>query len=321
MLSSRCGISVGILLVLVHGRTVEKCRHDGCENKKKENHTAAGLIEVPNNIYDKSNVCGFYLENNKISSITTFRRYSSLEYISFKNNSLSSIPENAFCGTKLIYLSLESNTLVSVPVFNCDKILPLEILRLSHNSITSLESGSFENLHKLKCINLENNVISSIDPYIFINMKHLVHLNIAHNQITAIDDGTFCCTSLCSLNLASNNLTDLPNLSCIGGTLKKMKLDNNLITMLNSTSFWKLVELEILSLENNMIHYIEPTTFSQISLNKVYISRNQLSCIQLVSNNTSVYSVLNLFMYSETADVMQKFWQILDRSPTGQHLI
>ncbi len=382
MLVIRHGINVGIILALLFNKTVGICSHGVCARQTIENQTGAGLREVPGTIDSiTGNICGLNLESNHLSSLSdkAFQNYSSLKYISLKNNHLFYISEAAFCGTELTYLNLESNNLHDIPWFHCNAEVhvPLKILHLGHNNIGAMDS--FRDLPELKCIHIENNNINSIDPDIFYDMGSIVDLNfahnhltdidpqtfcgtslrwlnlafnnfpkipnlscvagklenlnlghnfikvihatslngltnltrlrlennyiscldsdsfstteglgylsIAHNRLTAIDNSTFCGTRLVSINLASNNLTDVPNLSCIGGTLQNLKLNNNLIQRLDRSSFVKLFKLETLSLEKNTIHYIDPDTFSEIDVSQVYIADNKLLCMKLVSGN------------------------------------
>ncbi len=227
-----------------------------------------------------------YLEDNNINSIDPdiFYDMGSIVDLNFAHNHLTDIDPQTFCGTSLRWLNLASNRLSEIPNLSC-VAGKLENLNLAHNFIKVIHATSLNGLSNLTRLRLENNDICCIDSDTFRATESLSYLNIAHNRLNAIDNSIFCGTRLVSINLASNHLTDVPNLSCIGKTLRNLKLNDNLIQRLDRSSFMKLFELKILSLEKNTIHYIDPATFSDIDVCQVYIADNQLFCMKLVSSN------------------------------------
>ncbi len=288
MLPILCRISIWTILSLVF---CWECFEATCPQQTgdvKLNLANRSLAEIEHESDTrKPKITMFNLSHNQLPCIENgaFKDYSCLKRLSLQFNQLTTIGETAFCGTKLKRLNLAHNHLSIVPNLNCnDNELQIKILILSHNAIRELEFTSFNGLKQLEELWLENISIHSINPDAFGETALLTHLFVAHNKLTGIDSGTFCGTRLASLNLASNNLTYVPDLSCIGGTLLNLTLDGNLIQKLSRASFVELGKLNILSLENNTIHHIEPDTFSQNSVSKVYIAHNQLVCIQLVSN-------------------------------------
>jgi Leucine-rich repeat (LRR) protein len=112
----------------------------------------------------------------------TFTNASSLEFVSFYNNKLASIPENTFNDlTQLKILSLSNNYLKSLPANLLAQLKKLEEFYMRNSMTNVIKKGFFRNNLELKIIWLNNNNLLAIDSDDFFKMKSLNHISLKAN--------------------------------------------------------------------------------------------------------------------------------------------
>ncbi len=140
----------------------------------------------------------FYLDYNRLESISQLNFPLNLKILSLKNNRLNQIDLSLF--TRLDYLEklfLSSNKLTKLSLKIRNFFSSLEILELDRNHLSFLQSL---NAPKLKQLNLDGNYLGrKIDKKIFSNLLSLERLHLRDNQIEFIDNHAFQNTRLQSL--------------------------------------------------------------------------------------------------------------------------
>lgn len=111
----------------------------------------------------------------------------------------------------------------------------IKTLNLSHNSIDSLAEGSFPNstFSTTKFLDLSFNKLSHLQTKIFQNLTSVADLNLAGNRLTVLYDGIF-----------DHN------------PLERLRLSDNLLTMLETNTLRNALNLESLDLSQNKLKFL-----------------------------------------------------------------
>jgi Leucine-rich repeat (LRR) protein len=122
---------------------------------------------------------------------------TSLEQLWLARNQLQTLPENLSQATRLTYLNLDHNRLVSLPSLHR---LPLKWLRLNHNQLQTLPPlpPSIERLY------LAHNQLTQAPP----KTNQLKEVELSYNPITSLSDDFGA--GLVRLDVAYTRLTTLP---------------------------------------------------------------------------------------------------------------
>ncbi len=230
-----------------------------------------------------SDTSKFILEGNQFTSVASseFSGYPSLNYLTLEQNLLTSIDNNAFCGTVIQKLYLSYNPLTVFPNLDCLQN-SLEFIYISQTDITSLDPGCMSALYKLKFFKSRNSLIVTIAP------------------------DAFCGTVLFKLDLLGNYMTTSPDLSCVGSTLTYLNLYGNDLTSVSPDSIDDLVILDFFNvganeltdvtflaalsptvtqvrMKLNQISHVNGLLDHLINADTVLLNGNDLTCIQIVS--------------------------------------
>ncbi|ELU04372.1 hypothetical protein CAPTEDRAFT_208095, partial [Capitella teleta] len=100
-------------------------------------------------------------------------------------------------------------------------------------------------------MNLEMKQITAVPANAFSQCLHLVELIMNNNLITYVDEDAFTGTRISIINMNSNQLTAVPDLSVIKETLINLYMKHNKITDINNVML--LTNLEILLIGENSI--------------------------------------------------------------------
>lgn len=171
--------------------------------------------------------------------------------------------------SKLKYLNLKGNKLLSIPYSTFTLAPALEILDLSGNGITEIEGMAFSGLNNLKQLNLSMNRLSMLDAFTFSGLPNLEVLDLSQNKIKLIGDGTFSLPNLRYLNMNTNAIKLLPlNLFGVSSVqsppLQVVDFGDNKLTMIGS-SLYNLQQLKLLNLTNNKAADINLVALAQLS--------------------------------------------------------
>ena len=201
---------------------------------------------------------------------------------------LAYIEDGVFDGLHHITaLNLASNPLLtsrslqaaftSLPATRLDHVV------LSNVSLTQLD-GLFEDskFRALRHLDLSRNAMTSLPASALQNLFSLEYLDISDNQLSSIQklDGL---NRLKTLNAQRNYLRDTHFLSDSVQTLRELYLAKNHITLLDSTAFENLWDLEVLDLSNNAIQRVNVRVGFE-NLKILNLSENRLENATFVSN-------------------------------------
>ena len=108
-----------------------------------------------------------------------FAGLTGLQDISLDDNSLTTLPEDVFAGRSgLRTLSLEHNSLASLPEDVFDGLTGLTTIHLNNNSLASLPEDVFDGLTGLTTIHLNNNSLASLPEDVFDGLTGLTTIHL-----------------------------------------------------------------------------------------------------------------------------------------------
>lgn len=198
--------------------------------------------------------------------------FHSLSEVDFRDNSLTTIPDNAFSSfnESLRYLVLDNTNLTHVPA---------ALSSLSALSELHLSGNSFVDVNELETVlppNLGILIIKSIGLTRILNFTKIAQLqeiNLDNNNISDSNAGSFP-PSVVKLNLAGNSLPAVPAVVANMSRISELDLSNNQILEIQPHSFPP--QLISLQLESNQIKEIHVNSFPT-SLTKLYLSNNRIT--------------------------------------------
>ncbi|XP_046408471.1 insulin-like growth factor-binding protein complex acid labile subunit [Ischnura elegans] len=179
------------------------------------------------------------------------------------NNSLSSLPDEAFYGmVKLKVLKISSNKISHFPenIFSRNK--NLYHLLASNNLFTHIPARLLKNNTRLRTLDLSHNLIETLHEDFFSNSIKLCHIDISDNRIHHLPDKIFkpfksqkpeCLEFV--LDMSRNRLKDVPELSI--PELTHLDLSGNHLTLFKTEILLQPSRLQELNLSHNLLHTIE----------------------------------------------------------------
>ena len=288
--TSRC---VRLALVFAIASDVFLCNsiaEGACSGTLTAKENRKGHTDIP--VVDLC-ITKFQLQENYIASLDAFefQDYTELLTVDVRGNLLTSdrIHPDAFCGAPITTIIMMNNNLTRIPDVTCLKD-QIESLRLGDQKVPlkRLEYGDINTCSKLTELRLNMNAMEYVHP------------------------NAFCGTKLETINFSENLITEVPNISCIGGTLKTFLLNNNRICSLEANTFCNLTLLNKIDLSKNCLVDIAPVAelatspvkilwiarnqiqdvgdlFDRFAaLSELRLNENELSCFMTVSGNTTV---------------------------------
>ena len=226
------------------------------------------------------------------------------DVLSFSGNGLTSFDFQIYL-EKLTKLDLEGNLLKSVPSDLAKKFPSLKVLLLNDNLIEAVSSDEFLDLKNVVKLNLARNRLSTIGDETFIHMPNLRQLLLTDNQISSLSSDCFKgMKSLVKLSLDKNKISVLPSGIFVNfrnsGTMN-IYLTSNLLTEIPNGLFAKLTNYEMLefsynhitkigdeafknvtativSLHNNLISNLNPSSLVKSSIKLMYLNENPIVC-------------------------------------------
>eukprot|EP00922_Rhytidocystis_sp_ex-Travisia-forbesii_P071807 GHVS01107158.1.p1 GENE.GHVS01107158.1~~GHVS01107158.1.p1 ORF type:complete len:598 (+),score=72.00 GHVS01107158.1:170-1795(+) len=192
------------------------------------------IATLPGNLLDAPSLVDLDLSKNELSNLTAFEKLSpslsppllaSLHCLGLAHNRLSSLPDALCRLSSLRHLDVSNNQLTALPL-SFVFLAHLTYLNLSDNFLTelprSLGGGGLESLRASgesgfrELVRLEASRNRLIKMSSMLQTPSLVDINVSHNQIEYLHKDLFwsCCSSLTSINLSNNKLTQLAFLDC-----------------------------------------------------------------------------------------------------------
>ncbi|KAB7507857.1 Chaoptin, partial [Armadillidium nasatum] len=276
------------------------------------------------------------LSNNDVTFLKedTFVPHPKITWMSLSGNRLSFFPPETLRSLKkLSQLNLAGNEFESVDTSDFANSKSLRELDLSNNKIVEVAENSFQNSTQLQELNLSKNKIKKLNSNTFQGIAHL-KLDLSENELRDLPDGIFDRTKVklstlnlahnyfdkvpvkvlrpqsyvfSDLNMAYNNVSDIPNKADILVNMKSLDLSYNPLTrsdileLLNEPKLARSINLAgtkirdvpqiearfltFLNLSNNEINEVSDKSFIlthnlrtlDLSNNKIFSTRSGLS--------------------------------------------
>ncbi|XP_049846539.1 toll-like receptor Tollo [Schistocerca gregaria] len=230
-----------------------------------------------------------------------------LRTLDLGENHISEIANSSFSDMQHLYgLRLTDNNIGNITKGTFDRMSALKILNLSRNKIYGIESGAFDNNKNLQAVRLDGNYLTNIDG-LFNKLERLIWLNISDNKLEWFDYALIP-TGLQWLDIHANQITELGNYleiesqlhlstfdassnkltevtgSSIPDSVELLYLNDNLITKVQSYTFFKKPNLTRVDLFGNKITNLNPNSLristvpNSRPLPEFYISGNPYLC-------------------------------------------
>ncbi|XP_023239016.1 toll-like receptor Tollo isoform X1 [Centruroides sculpturatus] len=151
---------------------------------------------------------------------------------------------------------------------------------ISHSSIDKLPANAFAGLNIMN-IYIRRSTIGSVDNDVFVGTNHLIQLRLDNTRLLSFP------TSIKLLNLTLRCLwMERGELNALGTELRKFRLQilslkQNKIHYVDPDAFVDMIELKVLNLANNRIRIFGPTTFRNLQrLQTLTLLNNELESVK-----------------------------------------
>lgn len=240
------------------------------------------LIEYidPEALRNSSSIQDLHLNGNKLFDVpAALTEVPHLKTLDLGDNQITEVFNTSFASMQeLVGLRLTENNLTNLSKGIFDKMAALRILNLSGNKIQRIEPGTLDSNKNLLAIRLDGNYLTEING-LFSKLPNLVWLNISENLLQWFDYALIP-TGLQWLDIHSNQLTELGNYFEIESQLHLTMFDasNNKLTDITGSAIPDSVE--ILNLSNNLISKVQSYTFfKKPNLTRVELTGNQIKSL------------------------------------------
>ncbi|KAF2880127.1 hypothetical protein ILUMI_26047 [Ignelater luminosus] len=262
----------------------------------------------PEALKNCSSLQDLHLNGNKLLQVPeVISNVPMLRTLDLGENHIDTLTNDTFRDMKHIYgLRLTENNIGNISKGVFDKMAALKILNLSRNKIQKVSASAFDSNLNLQAIRLDGNYLTDIEE-LFAKLPSLVWLNISDNQLKWFDYALIP-TGLQWLDIHSNQISELGNYfeiestlalstfdasanklteitgSAIPNSVEVLFLNDNLITKVQSYTFFKKPNLTRVDLFGNKITHLDPNSL-RISavppdkpLPEFYIGGNPYQC-------------------------------------------
>lgn len=249
-----------------------------------------------------------FLNGNKLDKIPTgLGDMAGLRSLDLGENQIKTLDNESFSEMTNVYgLRLTENYIETIRCGVFDKMTSLQILNLSRNKIRHIEIGAFDNNQNLQAIRLDGNQLKNISM-LFVKLPNLVWLNMSENQLDEFDYAMIPAQlqwldihanrvkklgnyfeiesqlALTNFDASSNLLTEITG-SAIPSSMEIMYLNDNLISKVQSYSFFKKPNITRVDLFGNKITTLDPNALrisivpQSRQLPEFYIGGNPYLC-------------------------------------------
>lgn len=249
-----------------------------------------------------------HINGNRLDGVpSALREIPQLKTLDLGENLITSVENASFMAMQQMYgLRLTENNIGNISKGVFDKMTSLKILNLSRNKIHKIEAGAFDSNVNLQAIRLDGNYLTDIAG-LFAKLPNLVWLNISDNRLGSFDYfmiptglqwldihanriaelGNYfeieSQLSLSTFDASSNKLTEITG-SAIPNSVEMLYLNDNLISKVQSYTFFKKPNLTRVDLYGNKITSLDPNSLrisavpQDKSVPEFFIGGNPLEC-------------------------------------------
>uniref|UniRef100_A0A0M3IJQ0 Chaoptin n=1 Tax=Ascaris lumbricoides TaxID=6252 RepID=A0A0M3IJQ0_ASCLU len=182
----------------------------------------------------------------------------SIVALSIIESSLAFLSQDAFKNQNIQLLDLTHNHIETINV-NAFRTLESKLyqLTLNENSLSSIPAWALTYLHQLQYLHLQQNMIAEIKPHTFdeTQLKNLHYLHLDHNQITILPRRSLYRLPLEVLTIANNRLSEIEKLA-LPPSVWFIDMKNNVLQQIPYLAIRELKTLRNLDLEGNNITQI-----------------------------------------------------------------
>ncbi|CAF1324043.1 unnamed protein product [Adineta steineri] len=230
-----------------------------------------------------------HCDSKNLSNLTNIRFNSSIETLSFINNSLTfkSVDDLETINniTSLKSLILSNNPLSTIPEFSSSNLTNLQLENTYLKTATFPKS--YENSTNLQSIVLSNNKLGKLTRENFKSLSSLTKISLDNAQLNTIDHDTFTSlsTNLQSISLVSNSLKSAEFLPTLNNLLS-INFDKNKFQQL-PTEIIKPTRTKHFFFRDNQINIIDELsplyywTKTNLTGIEIYLNNNPFDCCQL----------------------------------------
>lgn len=249
-----------------------------------------------------------HINGNRLDEVpAALKEIPQLKTLDLGENLIVSVENASFMTMQQMYgLRLTENNIGNISKGVFDKMTSLKILNLSRNKIHKIESGAFDGNINLQAIRLDGNYLTDIGG-LFAKLPNLVWLNISDNRLEWFDYAMIPTglqwldihanriaelgnyfeiesqLSLSTFDASSNRLTEITG-SAIPNSVEMLYLNDNLISKVQSYTFFKKPNLTRVDLYGNKITSLDPNSLrisavpQEKSVPEFFIGGNPLEC-------------------------------------------
>ncbi|CAH1098960.1 unnamed protein product [Psylliodes chrysocephalus] len=222
-----------------------------------------------------------------------------LKNIHLVNSQIDSMKNHCLLGNyNLTQLLITNSNISSVEPSALNGLFDILNLDASiiFKNIEKLEANIFEDLNSLKILKISDTKVNKINVETFSGLSSLEELYLDGNNLNYINTNTFAHfnSSLIVLDLSRNSITFLEEDLFKLFNLRKLFLNNNLLTSLSFKTFSYSTNLEELRLDSNSLSRLPPGIFEGLeNLRSLNISGN-VNLFQYPEQITTLLSLKNL---------------------------
>nr|CAI5829443.1 unnamed protein product [Callosobruchus analis] len=232
----------------------------------------------PEALKNCSSLQDLHLNGNKIMQVPeVIKNVPLLKTLDLGENHIDTIKNETFSDLKQMYgLRLTENNIGNISKGVFDKMTALKILNLSRNKIQKVSAGAFDSNINLQAIRLDGNYLTDIEG-LFAKLPSLVWLNISDNQLKWFDYALIP-TGLQWLDIHSNQIEELGNYFEIESTLSLSTFDASANKLTEITGSAIPNSMEVLFLNDNLISKVQSYTFfKKPNLTRVDLFGNKIT--------------------------------------------